>query len=299
MKRFFENVNVRSSTIMAIITLMCIMIVPAGAAFQDIPQSSWATNYIDYAEAYGLINGIGDGRFAPNATLTEAQCCQIIYNGLVTKNTQATGVRWYTEAVDWVQSRWRSVTIVPDKAATRLFVAELLTEFGPPIEPRTSYNYNPFTDCNMLSNYESYAINSCRKRGIISGYQDGTFRPYNKLTRAEGAKMFSIWHHQEFYDTPDPAKAMSLQQKAEAEAKTMGRYAQSLGWKAEAAPWPYNHNDGTYWYQLEANNQNGTFEFLVGGSISGTDTWWHIVTQDGFKNLSKESVKASLAKWAT
>ena len=287
------------NTVMAVITLICVMVVPTAAAFQDVPETHWSANYVTYAESYGIINGIGDGKFAPNATLTEAQCCQIIYNGLVTQSTQSTGVRWYKEAVDWVQSRWLNVTIVPDRAATRIFVAELVTEFGPPIEmrvtERVNSNYLPFTDCNKLSSYELYAVKNCWQNGIIDGYQDGTFRPFAKLTRAEGAKMFAIWHHQEYYGTPDPSKPMSLQQKAQAEAESMGRYAQSLGWFVEASPWSFNHDDGTYWYRLKVTNRNKVEEFLVGGSITDGNIWWYYEDIDGFDFLgSRDGVRMLL-----
>lgn len=287
------------TTVMAVITLICVIVVPTVAAYKDVPETHWSANYVTYAESYGLINGIGDGKFAPNATLTEAQCCQIIYNGLVTQNTQSTGVRWYKEAVDWVQSRWLNVTIVPDRAATRLFVAELVTEFGPPIEmrvtERVNSNYLPFTDCNKLSSYELYAVKNCWQNGIIDGYQDGTFKPFAKLTRAEGAKMFAIWHHQEYYGTPDPSKPMSLQQKAQAEAESMGRYAQSLGWFVEASPWAFNHDDGTYWYRLKVTNWNKIEEFLVGGSITDGNIWWYYEDIDGFDFLgSRDGVRTLL-----
>ena len=300
MKRF---ASVRSTTVMAIITLICIMIVPVGAAFQDVPKDNWAANYVAYAEAYGLINGIGDGKFAPNATLTEAQCCQIVYNTLVAPTTRSTGVRWYSEAVNWVQARLKGHTIDPDRAATRAFVCQLVMNFhkeAPAVTadavPRV---YTVPADCSRLTDEQKLAIGFCYDKGIINGYPDGTFKPKQKLTRAEGAKVFALWH-QRYYDAYgiDPAQPMSVKQLAAAEAGTMGKYAATLGWKVETAPWPYNHDDGTYWYQLEANNQNGTFEFLVGGSISGTDTWWYQVTKTGFEELSKESVKASFTKWA-
>jgi len=305
MKKF---ASVRSTTVMAIITLICIMIVPVGAAFQDVPQDNWAVNYIDYAEAYGLINGIGDGKFAPNATLTEAQCCQIVYNTLVAPTTKSSGVRWYTDAVNWVQQRWPGRTIAPERTATRLFVCELVERFAALPAPATTADGNytpkeyniPFSDCKEFTGSEKVAVGWCWQEGIVDGFPDRTFHPYDNLTRAQGAKIFALWHHRNSWNsTPNPAKPMSLQQRAQAEAETMARYAKSLGWKVDTAPWPYNHDDGTFWYELEASNGNGTFNFLVGGSVNSADTWWHIVTQDGFKNISKESVKASLVKWAT
>ena len=40
-----------------------------------------------------------------------------------------------------------------------------------------------------LSEYQKNALDFCRTKGIISGYEDGSIRPYNSITRAEFASM--------------------------------------------------------------------------------------------------------------
>ena len=299
-----KRLKIRKATVMAIITLVCIMVVPVGAAFQDVPETHWSTNYIAYAEAYGLINGIGDGKYAPNATLTEAQCCQIVYNTLVAPTTQSSGVRWHTEAVNWVQARLRGYSIDPDRAATRVFVCQLVMNFHKEAPAATADAvprvYTVPADCKKLSDEQKLAIGFCYDKKLVNGYPDGTFKPDQKLTRAEGAKIFALWHHR-YYDAYgiNPAQKMTVKELAAAQADTMGKYAASLGWKVQIGSWGYNHDDGTFWYQVKASNDNGTLEFLVGGSITGNDTWWYHVPQSGgFDLLNKESVKASFAKWA-
>lgn len=283
------------TVILAVLMLLSITAPTANAYFQDVDKNNWAANYISYAEAYGLINGIGDGKFNPNGTLTEAQCCQIIYNNLASNATQSTGKYWYKDAVNWIQQRW-NVNISPDSAATRLFVCELVTEFGPPKAPVAKTDTMAFNDCNSLTQYERYAIGYCWQAGIIDGYPDGTFKPYGKLTRAEGAKIFAIWHRQENGNTtPDPAKAMTVQQKAKAQAETMAEYAKAIGWNVEVGPWPYNHDDGTYWYRLKVTHRKQTEEFLVGGATKDTEVWWYYEGDDGFDFLdSRDSVKSQL-----
>ena len=303
-----KNFVFKNKTVMAVITLICIMVVPAVAAFQDVPETHWSNNYVTYAEAYGLINGIGDGKFAPNASLTEAQCCQIIYNSLVAPITKSSGMRWHTEAVNWVQQRWLGRTIAPERTATRLFVCELVERFAALPAPATTADgkytpkeYNiPFSDCKEFTNSEKVAVSWCWQEGIVDGFPDGTFHPYDNLTRAQGAKIFALWHHRNSWNsTPNPAKPMSIKQLSVAEADTMGRYATALGWKVTVNPWPYNHNDGTYWVELKATNSNGTYDFLVGGSITGNETWWyHIPQAGGFDILSKDSVRASFKNYA-
>ncbi len=54
------------------------------AEFDDDEHSSdWAKDAIAHLAADGVINGMGDGTFAPKATLTRAQLAQLVYNVLV------------------------------------------------------------------------------------------------------------------------------------------------------------------------------------------------------------------------
>ena len=52
-----------------------------GDAFSDI-SDSWAREYINRAAALGLVNGLPDGTFRPNAEITRAEVMEIINNVL-------------------------------------------------------------------------------------------------------------------------------------------------------------------------------------------------------------------------
>lgn len=49
----------------------------------EADTSDWAADAIAHLAADGVINGMGDGTFAPKATLTRAQLAQLVYNVLV------------------------------------------------------------------------------------------------------------------------------------------------------------------------------------------------------------------------
>ena len=75
--------------------------VPALAAggFSDVDQNAWYLKYLDTAVSSGLINGRGDGRFAPNDDITGAEgvklaACigQLLSQGSVTLTN---GAPWY------------------------------------------------------------------------------------------------------------------------------------------------------------------------------------------------------------
>lgn len=48
---------------------------------------------------------------------------------------------------------------------------------------------NKFNDIGNLSEDDNYMIGTVAGLGIVSGYEDGTFRPYNEITRQEAATM--------------------------------------------------------------------------------------------------------------
>lgn len=49
-----------------------------GETFTDVPESYWAYDYISTGSGYGWINGVGGGRFDPNAPITRAQAVTIV-----------------------------------------------------------------------------------------------------------------------------------------------------------------------------------------------------------------------------
>ncbi len=46
-----------------------------------------------------------------------------------------------------------------------------------------------FSDVNGLAENDDYAVGTAAELGIVAGYEDGTFKPYQKITRQEAAAM--------------------------------------------------------------------------------------------------------------
>lgn len=51
-----------------------------GIAFSDVPQRAWYYDAVQWASANGVVAGIGNNRFAPNANVTREQFAKILYN---------------------------------------------------------------------------------------------------------------------------------------------------------------------------------------------------------------------------
>ncbi|MBR5505886.1 MAG: S-layer homology domain-containing protein [Clostridia bacterium] len=47
-------------------------------AFADVPSDHWAKDYISVAVSLGIVNGVGDGNFAPDANITYAEAMKML-----------------------------------------------------------------------------------------------------------------------------------------------------------------------------------------------------------------------------
>jgi hypothetical protein len=52
----------------------------SGATFTDVPANHWYSDAIAWASANGIVNGVGDNRFAPDENVTREQFATILYN---------------------------------------------------------------------------------------------------------------------------------------------------------------------------------------------------------------------------
>lgn len=162
------------------------------AGFIDVPAEHWAAPYIAEAVELGLVHGVGDGRYDPDGILTQAQVAQILANGLGVILIQG-GENWYDAPVRWLEDKI-GMTVYPTMEATRGWVCQaiyLLEQDYLPIVTCPPTLLLPFSDCE--NHRYAPAIAFCYMHEIIGGYPDGRFGPNDSLTRAQAAKIFSIW----------------------------------------------------------------------------------------------------------
>ena len=50
------------------------------SGFSDVPKGKWYTAAVTWAAKNGIVNGVGGGRFDPNAKVTREQMCVMIVN---------------------------------------------------------------------------------------------------------------------------------------------------------------------------------------------------------------------------
>lgn len=158
------------------------------------PTETGVAGWLQTSEHIAYLGGYGNGLFGPTDCMTRAQAAQMFYNLLLNKNvdiavkfTDVPADAWYGNAVHTLASLGIIKGIgndqfAPNRTITRAEFAVIAMRFANLSATVT----NPFTD--IASNDWYYnAVTSAVSYGWITGYSDGTFRPYATITRAEVA----------------------------------------------------------------------------------------------------------------
>ena len=168
----------------------------------------WGRDEIAWLARRGIINGMGNGTYAPQQTVTRAQFAQLLakLSGEPLEATEtpyddvAPGA-WYAPAVAWCCSRGvaeeRSGSFRPGDPIRRDEMAMMLylyaknaarKELAAVAAPVT------FTDAGELTAARLEAVNAMQIAGIINGMGDGTFGPGRSATRAQAAAMLTRFY---------------------------------------------------------------------------------------------------------
>lgn len=198
-----------------IVTVMLLNLLISFAAassveFTDVSEDNWAKPYIEKMALKGVITGRGGGRFAPEDKVTR--------NEVVTMLVRILG---YTDIPEdrVIPDSFKGPYLVPewarkyvavgveegiiagedlenfrgDEAAKRYEVAVFAVRaLGLEEEARALKNIDmDFKDISEIPmayrNYVQIAV----EKGIITGFEDGTFRPNESISRAQAAALFS------------------------------------------------------------------------------------------------------------
>lgn len=167
--------------------------------FQDLQPGAWYTEAIAYVYALGLMQGVAEGEFAPNANLSRAMLAQIIYNMAGQPETSANSSFadvadnvWYSKAISWANAQgvvtgYSAAEFAPNAEITREQMIVMLWRYAG--QPATSWQQADFPDWPQSSAYARQAICWAAECGLIKGHSDGTLRPQATATRAEAAQV--------------------------------------------------------------------------------------------------------------
>ena len=181
--------------------------------FIDVPADAWYAEAVAAASAAGLMQGVGQEQFAPEATVTRAMVVTVLWRkaGSETAPETATPVfsdvseGWYSDAVAWANAKGIakgyplpqtdaatgcSAYFAPDQPVTREELATFLyrdaVANGRDTTKRAALT--EFSDRNAVSDWASEAMQWCVAEGILNGTTQNATRllmPQAPATRAE------------------------------------------------------------------------------------------------------------------
>ena len=167
--------------------------------FTDVSETDWFHDAVRYVYDNGLMDGVGDGQFAPNATTTRAQLVTILYRlagePAVSGDMAFTDVEsglWYSNAVAWAAANGivngiSETEFAPSGDLTREQLATILYRYAQDqgYDVSASADLSGFPDADQIQSYATEALSWAVAEGLLQGFEDDTLQPGGTATRAQ------------------------------------------------------------------------------------------------------------------
>ena len=167
--------------------------------FTDVSETDWFHDAVQYVYDNGLMGGVGDGQFAPNATTNRAMVVTILYRlagePAVSGDVGFTDVEsglWYTNAVAWAAQKGivngiSETEFAPAGDLTREQLATILYRYAESAgyDVSAQADLSGFPDAGDIQEYATQALSWAVAEGLLQGFEDDTLRPQGNATRAQ------------------------------------------------------------------------------------------------------------------
>ena len=173
--------------------------------FSDISDYGWAEDAIISLAADGIINGKGNGKFAPGDNVTRAEFAKIIIGAFNLLKDDASimfndvpethwSYRYIASAAQKnIVNGISDIAFNPDGKITRQDMATICYRALNNLGVNTGINNSKtFVDEADISDYAKDAVRTLSGLGIINGKGNGMFAPKDFATRAEAAKIIHL-----------------------------------------------------------------------------------------------------------
>lgn len=169
--------------------------------FLDLDSVSWAKDSVERLYDAGVVNGIGEGLFAPNVSVSREEFVKFIVLGLGLELTEATDMdfrdvdrnAWYSSYVlsaassGVVFGRDDGTFGVGDKITREDMAVMICRALSSKGISTTATVGSDFTDAAYISDYAAESVSYLSKTGILNGMENGSFEPQSFSTRAQAA----------------------------------------------------------------------------------------------------------------
>ena len=182
---------------------MLVSTIPAALAY-DL-DGHWAKEYIEYLDQEGVINpSASTGNYEPNRDMTRAEFMRYINRAF--HFTEKASISfddvnsdaWYYETIQIAVKYGYINGVAEDEMdplgdITREQAAVIIGRLFKDDPGNVSAGSLPFDDRDQIASWSAGYIKAAVDKGILSGYEDGTFRPKQVVTRGEVAKILYFY----------------------------------------------------------------------------------------------------------
>ena len=165
----------------------------AYSAFSDVPSDAWYYDDISSLFMKGIIKGDADGSIRPEDNITREELVSIVVRTL---GIEFDGEEYISDSTvsDWALNEMSAAVsngiitgdengVINGKNLCQRQDAAVI--IGRAFKITASDKETFFADGGKISDYAAEYVDSLSGGGYINGYEDGTFRPENNITRAE------------------------------------------------------------------------------------------------------------------
>lgn len=193
--------------------LYSLHVTKVAAAFKDL-ANNWARESINRLASIGVINGYEDKTFRPNAAISRAEFAHLLVKSLELRSSSGTmpftdvkSNYWARESImiayqQGIVTGYDDKTFRPEAQISRSEMVAMLVrglalkpvQNSNRVQPNGQLAVQKFSDIKNTSWYTN-DLSILLQLSLLTGFEDGTFRPNANTSRAEVATMLErIWY---------------------------------------------------------------------------------------------------------
>lgn len=165
-----------------------IKVVENSKEFDDVPESYWGYEAVQFASSHELFAGTGDAVFSPDAPMTRAMVWTVLarLDGINT-----TGKIWYAAGQQWAMENGISDGTNPNTEVTREQMATMLYRYALLKEYDTAEKADlaDYADAASISDYAVEAMAWANAKEVVNGVTTTTLEPQMDAARVQVAQM--------------------------------------------------------------------------------------------------------------
>lgn len=178
-----------------------------GKRYEDVLHGDWFFGDVDYVSAHGLMDGVGNGKFAPYTSTNRAMVVTVLWRLEGKPAADGGSFRdvpagmWYTEAIGWAASKgivtgYSADAFGPMDHVTREQMAVILYRYagfkGYDVSQQADLRH--YGDNQKVSVWARAGLSWANAKGLISGMPDKTLAPQNSALRCQTAAILHRFH---------------------------------------------------------------------------------------------------------